>query len=796
MDEKKKSMPKGTLRQGAERRSHFRMMISEPRDTLKGVLLALMAFLLGNCPLPFATYPLGLALLCASSEGTLYVAAGLIAASFTMPLPPTLPIAVTVGTLLVRILARVFIDLPARIGGDGRQGEVWEHLKGRLFCEGLYLRMACVCVSVFAMSLYAIIRGGFRYYDLFGALFSMVVAPVSVFLFAGLFEGEYDRLFEGRIAAVLTHLSYIAASTALCRALADVTLTGIPLSVAFAFVATVALCRHRGLIPATCAGLLCGLVLEPLYAPILAISAVAAYCIFDVSPMLAAAVACIAGTVCGVLMTGSGAVSAVFLPLFSGTAVYCTAEKLRRREPVKEPPPPLRADHSAEHLASQTAGALRLANTLRELSETVTAISERRKKPSAADLRGLCDTCFDQLCPHCTAREACWETGYHTMLNSLDSLTLTLSDKGELTPEDLPDPLAKDCPGATHFVNLVNEGMADLTMNSVCSEKTEIFAMDYLATSTLLRELCQTHEEDHREDERLSAAVSARLRDLGFASESVSVTGKRLKRLTVRGISPCPDGTKTDYLIGQLSSVCGFPLTAPRVEENGTLTAIRAASVEAACGSSFSAHESVCGDVISVFRDEDRGYLYAILNDGMGAGKEAAFTAQLASLFLRKLIPAGASPETALRMLNHFLRLGRNKGNTESSTTVDLLILDLLECRATFVKSGAAPTYVKRGKNIFYLDSKTAPVGILRELDAKQIDFELRDGDTIVMVSDGITEGDNECLWLLDHLDATDCEDPHTLADHLVKSAAERGHADDLSAITLRIKLLPQAPSA
>lgn len=789
MDGKKKSLHQGRVSGRIGKLLEERTAGAAPRDALRGLASALIAFLLGNCALPFATYPLGLALLCASTDKTLYVAAGLIAASFTLPLPWVLPLSVTLGTLGVRILARIFIDLPARIGGDGRRGELWEHLRGRLFCEGLYLRMACVCVSVFAMSLYAIIGGGFRYYDLFGALFSMVVAPVAVFLFSGLFEGEVTRLFEGRAATAVEHLSHIAMAVTLCYALDGTALAGIPLAVTFAFVATLALCRRRGLVPSALGGLLCGLVLDLPYALIFAVTAIAAYCILDVSPMLAASVACIAGTVCGILLLGSGAMSSVFLPLFSGTAVYCTAEKLlRRTDAATVPHASAHGGTSSAHLQAQTESALRLADTLTELSTALSSLSKRQKKPSTADLRLLCDACFDRLCPSCTARADCWEKRYHTMLDSLDSLAATLAEKGRVTAEELPVPLARDCLAVEHLLTLVNEGAAELTMSSVCSEKAEIFALDYTASATLLRELCSACEANFREDDKNAAAIASRMKDLGYAAADVRVTGERQKRITVSGMSVLPERSRLSYLGGQLSRVCGFPLSAPQLDADGTLTVDRANAIEVSFGSNFSAREGVCGDVISVFRDDERGILCAILNDGMGAGKEAAFTAQLASLFLRKLLPAGVRAETALRMLNHFLRLGRNRGSTESSTTVDLLMLDLIESRAVFLKSGAAPTYVKRGKNIFYLDSGTAPVGILPEIDAKQIDFEVRDGDIIVMVSDGITGGDSECLWLLDYLDATNHEDPTILAEHIVADAAEHGNADDLSAIVLRIK--------
>ena len=138
-------------------------------------------------------------------------------------------------------------------------------------------------------------------------------------------------------------------------------------------------------------------------------------------------------------------------------------------------------------------------------------------------------------------------------------------------------------------------------------------------------------------------------------------------------------------------------------------------------------------------------------------------------------------------MLNRFLRQGRNGGDVESSTTVDLLSVDLLLGHACFLKSGSAPTYVKRGKNIIYVDAKTAPVGILREIDAKQIDFDLKVGDVIVMVSDGVTGGENECLWLLNLLDATEETDPTALARQIVDRAARESEPDDLSAIVLRV---------
>ena len=669
--------------------------------TLPAVAFGLTAFLLGRCALLFSTYPLGLALLCASSEYTLFIAAGLIAAAFTLPLPTALMVSVVAGTLLVRIAARVFVDLPTRIGGDGRKGELWEHLRDRLFCEGLYLRMASVCVSVFSLSLFSIIRGGFRYYDLFGALFSMAVAPIGVFLFCGLFQGEYNRIFTPRTEPILTALSEITLAVALCYALGDVTLYGISISLAFGFVAVLITCRRRGLIAALLSGLFCGLLPGIPYIPVLLVSALAAFFVGDRSPALAASAAAVAGAVFGILSLGGSSVGTVFLPLFCGTAVYCTAHRLWK---PKSDAAVLPAEK--EHPSS----AERVAEAILALADVCSTMSEQQKYPDASAFCDHCLDCLGALCAHCESREICQLRHEDTLFEETGR---TLARIGHAEEEDLPSALLTYCPQTADLLTSVNSGAAALAKTTFCSEKTALFADGYRMTAALLRELIAPRNADH--------------------------TAK-------------PPTIRADY------------------------------------GSCLSAQEGVSGDVISIFLDDERHLLYAAINDGMGSGKEAALTAQLGSLFLRKLLVAGLCPETVLRMLNHFLRAGRNSGNTESCTTVDLLMLDLSEGRACFLKSGAAPTYVKRGKSVFYLDSNTAPVGILREIDAKEINFDVKAGDTIVMVSDGVTDGDAERTWLLDRIEEEACTDPAAFAQDLVARAADENRPDDVSVIVIRIE--------
>jgi stage II sporulation protein E len=115
------------------------------------------------------------------------------------------------------------------------------------------------------------------------------------------------------------------------------------------------------------------------------------------------------------------------------------------------------------------------------------------------------------------------------------------------------------------------------------------------------------------------------------------------------------------------------------------------------------------------------------------------------------------------------------------------MVLDTYLCRASFYKSGAAPTYVYRNGSLFKLRSHTVPVGIIKELDFRKIDLELSAGDLVVMVSDGVTDGKEECPWLFDLLRSQSSAEPERIAELIIKYAKSEGASDDISVIVAKI---------
>ena len=211
------------------------------------------------------------------------------------------------------------------------------------------------------------------------------------------------------------------------------------------------------------------------------------------------------------------------------------------------------------------------------------------------------------------------------------------------------------------------------------------------------------------------------------------------------------------------------------------MSSVRRLSAELFCVSR--GREGVSGDVICSFENRE-DYFYALISDGMGSGSDAAYASGICGIFLEKMLSAGNSMSSSLKMLNNLMR---NKGS-EASATIDLLELDLIASRACFVKSGAAPSYVRRGDDLFRIRSKTVPIGILRALDAEQTAFDIKEGDLIIMLSDGIAQTPEEAPWLVEILSSCEDSEPRELAERLLERArVENGEGDDMTVGVVRI---------
>ena len=110
---------------------------------------------------------------------------------------------------------------------------------------------------------------------------------------------------------------------------------------------------------------------------------------------------------------------------------------------------------------------------------------------------------------------------------------------------------------------------------------------------------------------------------------------------------------------------------------------------------------------------------------------------------------------------------------------------------ASFIKSGAVYSYVKRGSSLFRIRSESAPLGLMRGVDVEKIRVEIKDGDVIVMISDGVADTPESSLWLPEILSRDFDGTLKDYADHILASAKKNYQVrDDMTVSVARIKAI------
>ncbi len=198
----------------------------------------------------------------------------------------------------------------------------------------------------------------------------------------------------------------------------------------------------------------------------------------------------------------------------------------------------------------------------------------------------------------------------------------------------------------------------------------------------------------------------------------------------------------------------------------------------------------VSGDSNIEAKLEDGKYLLA-LSDGMGSGEDANRSSKIAINMLSKLLKAGFNKETSVKLINSSLIANTKE---DMYTTLDIQILDLYAGNMEFIKNGACPTFVKRNKEVQLLKSLTLPAGIMEKNDLIVYDYDIEDGDIIVMCSDGVidanTEYINKELWIKYLLEDINSDDAQQIANMILNEAIDSEFGmkkDDMTVIVTKI---------
>ncbi|MDL4840497.1 stage II sporulation protein E [Aquibacillus rhizosphaerae] len=198
----------------------------------------------------------------------------------------------------------------------------------------------------------------------------------------------------------------------------------------------------------------------------------------------------------------------------------------------------------------------------------------------------------------------------------------------------------------------------------------------------------------------------------------------------------------------------------------------------------------VSGDSYSTIEIGAGKYAMAI-SDGMGNGERAHEESTETLRLLQQILQSGIQEQVAIKSINSILSL---RTSDEIFSTLDLAMIDLHNAAIRFLKIGSTPSFIKRGSKIHKVEASNLPIGIIQEFDVEVVSDQLKAGDLLIMMSDGIFEGpkdiENVDMWLKRKIKEMETDDPQEMADLILEEVVRTrsGHIeDDMTVLVARI---------
>ncbi len=162
-----------------------------------------------------------------------------------------------------------------------------------------------------------------------------------------------------------------------------------------------------------------------------------------------------------------------------------------------------------------------------------------------------------------------------------------------------------------------------------------------------------------------------------------------------------------------------------------------------------------------------------ILSDGMGVGQVAFRESAMVVEVLEELLNAGFPQETALQMLNTAMVIGREEVRF---STIDMSLFDLYSAKCELIKAGASTTFIKRKDKVERIKSTSLPLGVVSDLEVNYSEHQLRDGDVVIMMTDGVMDalpiGEQDFLMQM-IVEGTNLHNPKEIAHHILEQVLE-----------------------
>jgi len=755
---------------------------AERRRSDKGALIAdiavfLCAFLFARRHVVFGAYPLAAALVSALPQRVWIALLGAVGGALSLGRVGV----IHAGVALIIIFLRIIISSGAR--GDKEDS---------LFSEPLIMRLSAATIGAFVGAGYEMLLSGFSFRSVMFGVFGVGLTLGFTFIFSGLFFKNISvsdflygerTLFRKKDAGEDLGLLFFQGSFAvlcflLALSLGQYNYFGISLAYIFTSALTLFVSKRFGGVRGTAIGFISSVGISAVYSPAFLLLGAFSAVLYPFGLGYALVGGGTVLSLWGAYVGGANGFLSLFPEYLIAALLVFTA--IKRAPTEKEEA----VSDSLMKTADEMVGASWLSEKNRSpalslLEDSLISASDRIKALSMLDASPDFDE-YRRICDEILSSRGCEKNA--EIINIISTKVYKKQKFGEEDTKKF------------NSLGISEEILGEITLASAEYERSLYEKRRMAAASEeyglISKMINETRLAEHRArsiNENLTSLASEVFTKMGFPEGCIRVFGD--EKIKVIGAGHDVDGrliTSPD-LKRELEAALGYRLGGYEYFRKGEMalfkcSAAPAFTVKYATAGSAAAGSEVSGDSAKFFGNETA--FFSVISDGMGSGREARECADFASSYLSDLLTSDVTVSTAASALNHIIR--QREG--ECTATLDLFRLDLLKADALFIKSGAAPSYVKRGKSIFRVRSETAPIGLMKSVDAEKIRVEIKSGDIVIMLSDGVASSIEDSAWLLSYLAKDEPRDMEEYAKEIARLAAKKqGCRDDVTVSVVQI---------
>ncbi|MBO5866676.1 MAG: SpoIIE family protein phosphatase, partial [Clostridia bacterium] len=182
----------------------------------------------------------------------------------------------------------------------------------------------------------------------------------------------------------------------------------------------------------------------------------------------------------------------------------------------------------------------------------------------------------------------------------------------------------------------------------------------------------------------------------------------------------------------------------------------------------------------------DNGKNIITLCDGMGSGTKAEKMSSTVINLVESFYRAGFDSDTILSAVNGLL----TQSDNEIFCAVDMVIVDMYNGFADFVKLGAPVGFVKCANVVEMIRGSSLPLGVLEEMKPSITKKALHTSDIIVLVSDGIADCYKDVTALAEIVHNITYTTPQSIAETILAKTLKQCNntpPDDMTVVVAKI---------